>query len=272
MNFNRVISISITEKTSLPPEGIEEYKKRVIEELKKKYGPNALTNKTAIAEFEQKMEEYDKQWTKDDPSDGKFVTGKIKGARKKMFIDYGPGMDFRPTNKTKFVPESLYEGFPKDPEKLAIIFNDSRLGSYSRGAETQKGGVIAKVSLRATNDIKVEPNDCGTKMYLPTLVTKDNKESLLDRYMFDESGNTILITEDILNKYMGKIIKLRTPMYCNHEKNYCQYCLSKGFEGKQNAIALAVSSMTGKLVNLSMKKMHSSSISATNMDILSELS
>jgi len=272
MNFNKVISVSITEKTSLPPKGIEEYKKQVIKELEEKYGPNALEDKAVAALFEEKMMEYDEKWLKGDPAEGKFVVGKIKGARKKMFIDYGVGMDFKPTNKAKVITQSLLDGYPKDPEKLAVLFNDSRLGSYSRGAETQKGGVAAKVSLRATNDIKVLNKDCKTKMFLFMPITKNNYKKFINRYMFNDKMENVLLTEDLLKSLIGDVIKLRSPLYCNEDHHYCVYCMGKGYEDKENAISLAVSGLSGKILNESMKRMHATLTEVVKFNIHDELS
>jgi len=273
MNFNRVFSVSITEKSSLPPEGIEEYKKQLIEELKKKYGPHALEDKKVVAELEKKLLEYDREWLEGDPAYGKLISGKVVGARKKMFIMYGTAMEFTPSNKAKLLETSLYEGYPKDPEKLALLFNDSRLASYSRGAETQKGGVAAKVSLRATNDIKILDKDCGTKFYIPTLITEDNYKNYLYRYYFDNNGKTVEITEENVKNLIGKTIKLRTPMYCNLEHHYCVYCTSSKLKGKENAIALLVTETSGAILNESLKKMHKSgSVELTEFDIYDEIS
>jgi len=272
MNFNKVYSVSITKKSSLPPPGIEEFKKQLIKELEEKYGPNPLQNKEAVAEFDKRLLEYDKEWLKDDPALGKLISGKVINARKKMFLAFSATMGFTESNKAITVEKSLYEGYPKDPEKLAAMFNESRFGSYSRGAETQKGGVAAKVSLRATNNIKVLDKDCGTKMGILVHLTKDNYKLFLNRYMLI-NGENVLLTEDNLNQYLDKTVTIRSPLFCNEEIHFCKYCVSKDLGEKPNGISLLVSGEAGIILNFSMKAMHrGAAIETVEVDVLKELS
>ena len=271
MNFNKVYSVSITKKSSLPPKGIEEYKKQLIKELEEKYGPNPLQYKEAVAEFDKKLLEYDKKWLADDPALGKLVSGKVINARKKMFLAFSATMGFTEKNKATTIEQSLYEGYPKDPEKLAAMFNESRFGSYSRGAETQKGGVAAKVSLRATNNIKVLDKDCGTKMGINVHLTKNNYKLWLNRYMLI-NGENVLLTEENLNQYLGKNVVIRSPLFCNEEIHFCKYCVSKDLGEKPNGISLLVSGEAGIILNFSMKAMHrGAAIETVDVDILQEL-
>jgi len=183
-----------------------------------------------------------------------------------MFVSYGIGMEFNVGDKPKYISKSLYDGYDMDKNNLATYFNDARLGSYSRGVETQKGGVIPKISLRATNDILIVNNDCGTKLTEKTLITKENKNTYLNRYIIVNNEN-IVLTKDVIDTYLNKEVNLRTPRYCKEERNYCQYCTSSILLDRENIISLLVSEEGGIMLNDSMKKFHNTSVKVTELDI-----
>jgi hypothetical protein len=265
-NYTEVYNISATEKSIIKTPGIDEYKDKIIKEYIDKYGENVFKDKNKIIEIESLIEKYEYNFIKDDPSYGKLVTGKVVGARKKMFASYGIGMEFNVGDDPKYIPKSLYDGYDMSSDKLAIYFNDARLGSYSRGVETQKGGVIPKISLRATNDILILDKDCGTKLTEKLLLTKENKSIYLNRYIIVD-GKTINLTEEVFNKYLNKEVNLRTPRYCKEDRNYCLRCTSSILKDRENIISLLVSEVGGTVLNDSMSKLHNTSVKVTQIDI-----
>ena len=266
-NFNRIYSLSATEYTITPPPDIDKKKEEILKKYLDKYGPKALEDKSIVTEIENEISKLESEYIKNDKAYGKLVSGKVLGARKKMFVSYGLGMEFKPSPKAKYVPNSLYEGYSKDPRKLSIMFNDSRLGSLSRGAETQKGGVAAKISLRATSDIEIKDVDCGTKVYIPTPVTKENKNDMIGRYYFNNQGKTELITHDNIDSLVGKTINLRTPMTCKLEHHFCKYCLKEIFKDYKTGLPLMVTDVSGAILNESMKKMHNTTLETFDLEI-----
>ena len=65
-------------------------------------------------------------------------------------------------------------------------------------------------------------SDCGTKMTFPMLLTDKNKSLFLYRYIL-ERGKLVFLDDEVINNYIGKIINLRTPLYCKNDK-YCSKC------------------------------------------------
>jgi len=272
MNYGKIVSVSATKKAVLPPPHVVEYRNKLIEEAIKKYGPNALDDKTVIAEIMKKLLEYDDSWLKGDPAYDTLLTGKVKNvARLKMFLMFGLGSELTPKPKPTVIMESLYEGYPKDPKKLAAMFNDSRYASYSRGFKTQEGGVVAKVTLRATNDIKIVDSDCGTKVGIEVKFTKDNYKKYVNRYMLD-NGKTVLITSDIAKSLIGKKVIVRSPATCKYDYHFCRYCMSESLKDYENGIALMMSGVAGTILNESMKAMHKSgTVETVELEIEKEL-
>ena len=264
--FGNIYSVSLTEKALLAPPGIKKFKDNLIKQYIKEYGENVLKDKNKVIEIENKISEYEDNYIKDDLSYGKLVSGKVKGARKKMYGSYGLGLDFTPSTDANYISDSLYEGYGDNRDKLATYFNDARLGSYARGAETQKAGSDTQITLNATNDIKILPNDCGTKLYETATITKDYKLYKY-RYMFDNNGNTVELTEEYLKNNIGKSIKLRTPRRCNTKRHFCKYCTSSNTEDRENVVSIMISNAGGIMLNEMMKKMHNTTVTTVVLDM-----
>ena len=263
-SFSKYLSIISTNKTILPAPNIDKIKKEIIEKYKKKYGEKGLRDPRVVKEIENELVKYDNEYLKDDPSVGKLLSGKTKNiARKRLYLMFGIGNAV--IEDPKPILTSLEEGWQKDPEDLTTLYNDARGGSYSRGAETQQGGVVAKNTLRATSDIKILKTDCGSKVYRKQLVTKDNINNLVGRYA-NINGKLTLLTQDILIKLTDKIIDLRSPMTCKAAPNFCTICMGEGVRDYENGMSLMASGIGGDMLNESLKKMHGVELKVVELD------
>jgi hypothetical protein len=263
--ISQIAVVAATPKTLLPPPGLKKFRK----ELVKKYGDKLKDYKT-VAEIESKLAEFDKEWLKDDPSFGKFLSGKVLNInRKKMYLTYGAESGFGDSDEANYIEGSLDDGWTKDPEKIVTMFNSIRSGSYSRGHETQEGGLVAKVVLRATGNFKIADRDCGTKLGIVFEVDDANVASLIGRYQI-KSNNSLEQIENIemAKKLLGKIIKLRSIQYC-HEKGeqICKVCAGKRLSEHPKGIALAVTEVSAQILTSSLKKMHGGVLSVVELDL-----
>jgi hypothetical protein len=265
--FSRIVSVSSTPKGMLPPPNIAKLKAEIEAEMVEKYGPNWVKIKTCIVEYEEKLRAIDNEWLKDDPANGKLLSGKVKKeARTKQFLTFGadPGFDDKGLNVT-LVKNSLLEGFPNDEAQLTTMFNSARAGSYYRGKETQKGGSAAKDTLRATSAFTITQGDCGTTIGKRIIVTKDIADSLYGRY-YIENGVSVMIEEPSL--FIGKEIIMRSPQMCKEPgSKFCAICSGKIMGERPNGISLNVADTAGIILNSSMKKVHVASASSLVFDI-----
>ena len=272
-NFSRIVSLASTPKGIIPPPGIAAYKKKVIKEMKDKYGNDVFTDYTKVAELEDKLKAFDKEFIKDDPAYGKFMSGKVTNvARAKLYLSYGAEAGFDRSGKAKLVENSLEEGWPSDPESLSRMYNASRSGSYDRGSETQKGGTAAKVVLRATNSVKIKTNDCGTTKTRNFLITERNSKMLVGRNIV--IGTKIVgLTEQNIKSYIGTYVKLRSPSYCiQPHNNFCSTCMGEKMSKYKDGVSLLVLDVSAKLLDISMKSMHISIIQTHKLNISDSLS
>lgn len=267
--LTRLASVSSTEKNTLPPPGIEAKKKQLHKEFDEKYGPKWINDRSMVVKFQDELKKYDDEWLQGDPSLGKLVSGKVKNnARVKMYLTFGGEVGFeRKSSKVKFVENSLLEQYPETKEELAAMFNSSRAGSYDRGVETQKGGAGAKEILRASGNIKISNTDCGTKVGWKTKVDAVLAKNLVGRYLVDgtkvENGEL----------YLGKIIELRSPMFCQAKGSYiCRKCAGDILAEAPTSITLRLLKISGTLLYIPMKSMHNTQVSMTKYNILDHLS
>lgn len=255
--LSKITTIAATPKTMTAPTGIKEYKEKLYKEFDKKYGKRWVEEGIHVIEFQDLLKAYDAEYLKDDPTYGILTSGGITdNARSKMYLAFGTDAGFNEDGNSKFISKSLDEGFSDDKEDIAVLFNSSRSGSFSRGAETQNSGYISKMLLRATNGIVIEKTDCGSKIYKDMYVHKDNADALVGRYI--KEGNKEIKVEDG-KKYIGKTIQLRSPLYCKLQNNtFCSHCVGEILSSYNSGVTVLISDLTDTLMNSKLKKMHTS--------------
>lgn len=259
-----LFTIGLTRKTLLPPPGVDKYKEELLKD------PNLdLNDPIQLAEFEKKLLNYDAQYLKDDPSYGKFASGKIlKDSRKKLFLSMGAEGGFRKDGGITGVPRSLSEGLPRDPIQYVASINGSRSGSFSRGHETMEGGVAAKKMLAASINYVISKGDCGSTMGLERLYTPWLVNSLRGRTII--SGKTQIkvgINEDV-SKYLGKVVRTRSPMYCRRPgEEICAVCAGDSLARYETGISLPLTEISAAILAARMKAMHTNSLTVNDFDI-----
>ena len=114
-------------------------------------------------------------------------------------------------------------------------------------------------------------SDCGSKVFLKKLITKKNLKDNLYRYIKDSKGNLIELNNDNADKYIGKVVEMRSPMYCigyGKEKCLCNKCAGNFYYklGKTN-IGLASGKMAGTLSNMNLQKFHDNVVRLHQLDV-----
>lgn len=267
-NLASIFVVSSTRKTITPPPGNKAYRNKLIKEMKESKGEDALTNYANVAEIDKKLEENDVEYLKDDPTFGVMTSGKIlKTARKKVYRMSGAEKGFKAaTDKAVTIQESLAEGVPLTPENFAESVNSIRFGSFSRGAETVKGGVTGNIVLRVGASIVVDGTDCGVPFGSQLLVTNDNYKGLNQRYLIIKGELVFIKNLDNAKKYIGEIVNMRDPMYCRAE-GVCKICGGKGLEINPQAVAAILTDISSIILNTSMKMMHSAVVKTVELDL-----
>lgn len=194
---------------------------------------------------------------KNDPG-MKLFTSKARGSfgnnYKNISIMKGPV--FNPvTGSFDIVQSNFIEGIRK--EDIPIYANSVVMGAYPKAVGTAISGYFSKQIMAALQAIQLDKrgSDCGSKGYVKVVVTKGSESDFTYRYII-EGNKLVLLTNENINKYIGREVKLRSPMFCIGKK-LCRTCAGIMFEKLEiNNIGLTAARVSSTLTNLSMKKFH----------------
>lgn len=268
-SFSQLATVSATAQNTTAPKGIEEFKAKLVA----KYGAS-LSDPVSLAKFDAELLAFDNEYLKDDPANGTFTAGKIKHtARKKMFLSLGAGLQFTDKQTVTPIINSLQEGWPTDPEGFAAAMNDSRVGSFSRGAETVKGGVSAKYLLRSANNFKIADTDCGSTLGVKRLYDKSNVSQLEGRYILN--GTKLTFVENIaqVDDYLNQEVIVRSPMYCKLPgDNICKICSGSRLAKFPTGLTIPLTEISNTILTASLKAMHQNTTATARLRLESSLS
>lgn len=265
--ISQAVTWGLTEKIMLPPPGIAEYKQQLFQEY-----AGRLSEAAVIAEIDAKLLEFYKEYIKGDEGLNFLISKKsINVVAKKKFLMHGAevGLDGNTVN-VELVKNSLYEGW--DPNNFAAMNNSLRLGSYARGAETMLGGVEVKWMQRASSNLNVIKEDCGTKLGKTVLVTQETIKDVAGFNILENNENIYIEDKEQAGAYLGKVVTVRSPMYCRGEKtDYCTFCLGKRLSATPTALSSAVSAYGSVFLLISLANAHAKALELAEMDLESAL-
>lgn len=260
--LSQLCTWGITKKVMLPPPGIAEYKKKLLEENK-----GHLHEMATVARIDAKLVAYDAEYLKGDPGENFLIDGKSRNTiRKKLYLMNGSetGLSDNTVNAT-LIENSLYEGW--DVSKFPDMNNSLRAGSFNRGSQTQLGGVSVKWLLRASSNLNVTEEDCGTRLGNVTLIDADNVKRLIGFSMVTKEGHKHFKTEEDVGVYMGKRVLMRSPMYCKLERtDYCKVCVGDRLSINPNGLSMAVADYGSTFLGIFMSKMHGTQLALAKMN------
>lgn len=227
-----------------------------------KNNPNATT--ADYVKLEKELASKATAKIKDDPSIGVFnsgARGSIADQYKNISMLVGPV--YNPaTASMEPITTSLIEGFKK--EDLPKAGNMLISGVYPKSCATADSGYITKQYYAAFQSVcvDVDGSDCKTKSHLKILITEKNWYKYEFQNIID-GDKIVTLTEDNYTKYIGKVVKLRSPMCCTGEK-VCSVCAGRMpyITGLTN-IGITFATVPNSMLNAGMKKFHTS---AVNMD------
>lgn len=261
--LTQLFTWALTEKAILPPPNIEEFKQSLLEKYK-----DSLTDPATLAIIDKELIAYDSQYLKGDPSENFLISKKARSmARKKKYLAYGGERGLEGGNKITYIPKSLTQGW--DIDKFPEMNNASRSGSFDRGSETQLGGVSFKEILRATSNLTVTVDDCGSKVGRPRLITSKNISRQVGRYFIVGDGVEFVKEEQDAEKYLGKVMQRRSPMYCKllDGNEVCKTCIGFNLASNPTAVSMAVSDYGSEFLNIKMSAMHGKELRTKALDL-----
>lgn len=262
--LSKIIIAVVSRKNIVEPDGLDEFKKNLMEKFKKEHGENWSKDPVLAGTFEKELEKFDAEFLKDDPTLDKILTKKIRtNARKKMYLSIGSTKGL--TGRGDFILSSLKDGYPKDNQSLASMFNENRAASFDRGKETQKGGAVAKELLRTAGGIKIHDGDCGSSLTQEVNVTSDNADMLKGLYQKTKEGYIPIHSPYDL---IGQKIHIRTPLYCNLEgKNFCSICVGDNIARRKDGVNILFNTVSMPILTGALKSMHDTTIDTVALSL-----
>lgn len=218
-----------------------------------------MDDPVVVAKIEKELIDMDKAYIKGDDSEPFFAAcgGKSYAEqRKKMYIMFGLMPDFtKDSSGTNVIINNMEEGYAK--HDIPALANEIRRGAFGRGSDTALGGTESKFITRAFQDIKATEPDCGTKRGYKLKLTENNYKQFMYRYLTDNT----LLTPDNIKSYVGSVVSLRSPMYCETKDGVCFRCCGKIIEDqKLTNIGMQSLAIAETMIYVAMKAMHVSGV------------
>lgn len=265
-----IFALSITRAGMLPPPGRQEFKQKLLKSYEGK-----LTNPIEMAHFQEDLKKFDTDYLKEnDPSYGKFMGGKVVDARGKAFLTQGgESNSFIDQLDVTPILGSLDEGIDLTPESFVAAANTIRYGSFSRGAETVNGGVVAKGLMTALDTWKIVDEDCGSTLGVERCYDDKSISRLVGRYILVNGKPVLIETLADAQAYVNKVIFIRSQQYCRRPgTETCAICAGKAVSQYKNGQVITTMEVSSGILNDSLKKMHNTSISTATLDLKTVLS
>lgn len=266
MQLHSVVTSSFTpDIVRIPPE-VAAFKKKLIAENKE-----ALDNGDYLVaeKIDNALIKKAKEVLKDDIGMDLYASG-ARGSfgnnYKNIYLSRGAVLNPF-TGKYDIITNSLTEGLEK--KDIATTSNVIVNGAYPKAVGTADSGYLAKklIALLQTEVLAPAGSDCNSKGYLTVTLTAKNKNDYQERYILD-GGHLVCLDTDHIDKYIGKTVKMRSPMYCTGVKGcLCNKCAGEFYYkiGKKN-IGLAGPRVATTCTRLNMKKFHENIIKSTMID------
>jgi len=221
------------------------------------------------AKIDNELIAMEKAWIKGDPAERFYIKSKSYDIiRKRQFLMLGTESGFGKIGT--FNPASLTEGW--DIKHFPEMNNALRNGSYSRGFLTALGGVEAKGNYRIFQNTVVAEHDCGTKLGLRLVLTKEIAKYFLSSYIIEKGGSITELTEENLDHYIDTPVVIRTIAYCKTPlQNVCEICVGKKIAQTPTAISTYAADLGSSFVLAFLARAHGTALKTTRVSFLSSL-
>ena len=181
-------------------------------------------------QIEKELIELAREQLKDDPSMDIFDSG----AKANFNTDYKAtnimkgAIENNATGEYHISTSNYINGIEK--EEYAAYADTIVNAAYSRAVETRESGYETKKMFAAFQTVVLGPpgSDCLSKNTLPFIMSKSNYNLFLYRYIVVGS-KLILLDNSNIKSYIGKVIHLRSPLFCRSEKICSKYSLKPHF-------------------------------------------
>lgn len=224
--LNGMIAHSLSEKMLKPLPAIEKRKAELCKRYEKEIAEGNIDVMTKISD---ELIAYAKELLKDDPGMDLYLSGDLDfGNNYKNNSIIKGAVKNEITGEYDFIDTSLMNGI--EIKDIPAHANSILASQFPASIATAGSGYLGKKLLALLQMMEVdEPGtDCGTKNLIPIKITNTNKNFMLQTYFDNGSGQLEILTNENIGQYVGKTIKMRSPMSCTHDK-ICSKCAGNLF-------------------------------------------
>lgn len=226
-----------------------------------------LHDPVVVAGIQNELIAIDKEWIKDDPSEGFLISNKTFGtARKRMFLIHGPEAGFNEGGNAELVVNSLNEGW--DTDKLVAMFNSTRAGSFYRGALTALGGEAVKFFMRVFQNTAVGEEDCGSTLGIERTVEPGQSDYYVGLWEIKSDKTSQVITPERAKALEGKKFMSRSPLFCKTgATDFCERCVGQALAAIPYALGAENVSVASKFMDIMMASAHAKELKTAKLNI-----
>lgn len=254
--LSQLINYSISNDILMLPPEAKRLRKDLLKENKDALdnNDNKVSSTVEKAIVKKAVEELE---AKDSPGKSFFDSGAVDPYNnyKTMFVMKGAILDNTGESPTgyKVITSNYNEGVTKDD--MPKIADSAVRSYYNSGVLTADSGYLTKKYNTVAQQIKIGPagSDCKSTEYLKVKI----EDRHLYRYIVD-NGKLVLLDQETIGKYKGKVCNLRTPIHCHRsDPEYCNICVGeRPYRVGNYNLGLSFMIMSGSTMNASLKSKH----------------
>lgn len=261
------INPPLTADLMMAPEKVRKRKEELLKANKEALEKGDIKT---VSDIEKELLAMAKEELKDIPDMDIYDSGSrgsYNNNYKMTAISRGPVKSVSDPSKTYVSTTSLEDGIKSDEQHIFADILTS--ASYSRAIGTRNGGYEAKKLAASFQTLKFGPKDsnCQTTKGVKIEITDANAKLLTNRYIVANGGLTLL-TDDNIKSYVGKVVTLRTPMYCR-SSIICNKCAGELYYklGIEN-VGLVSNVIGSSMTTLALKAFHDTSVKLKEINVL----
>jgi hypothetical protein len=153
-----------------------------------------------------------------------------------------------------FIGNSLEEGW--EVKNFPVICNEIRRGAFATAIQTAKGGEETKFVIRVFQNTRINCDDCNSTTYLHVNMTNEMAKRYLYRNILVD-GKLVTLSDENINGYIGKVVQMRSPLYCQDPTGYCFTCMGKLFQSiDQEVITMVGVAVSSSFTKSALKSKH----------------
>jgi len=158
-----------------------------------------------------------------------------------ILISYGPRSDIDDSMLSHVVKGNALDGLMDFDDFYTEAHSAKKSAWVSKGAIKEAQYNSRKVQLACFELIHMVAGDCNTTVTIQMIIAPEIKHNFIGKFVdTGDSGRGILLTEDNIDDFLNKPIKLYSAFGCKVKNGVCEHCFGKAGQAIQKAIHIGI--------------------------------